>query len=189
MTLKQVKQVKQDRRFIERLSLWLLKEDLKWAFTKGLTWFRLKTRIPFTHRKVKTLFVHSGEKSSQIKYGYLFHGTFKSKDGEVAKGIVVNLDSKAWQMEFTHELAHVLTLHTLDSDEYIYNFRKSLRAEVIAWRLAKSFCKKQYWKEATAIESLINYTEPFPSIVDVEKLRKIGIVSLNKNIRIPHLNT
>jgi len=165
-----------------------LKENLKWFFTKGLWWVRSKIRIPFTHRKVKTLFVHSGEKSSQIKYGYLLRGIFRTKDGEVARGIVIDLDSKAWQAEYCHDIAHLLTLHLLDSNEYIDVSLKTIRAELISWRLAKSYCKDKYWDEKEAMKSLLTYIDDIPEqrqSVNISKLRKIGIIPLNEGLRIP----
>jgi len=185
-----LKQVKQDRRFIERLNLWLLKENLKWFFTKGLWWVRSKIRIPFTHRKVKTLLVHSGEKSSQIKYGYLLRGIFRTKDGEVARGIVIDLDSKAWRMDYCHDVAHLLTLHLLNSNEYIDVSLKTMRIELTAWRIAKSYCKKRYWNEEESMKSLLTYIDDMPrqrQFINVSKLKKIGIIPLNKGLRIPRL--
>jgi len=167
-----------------------LKENLKWFLIKSRWWVRSKIRIPFTHRKVETLFVHCGEKSSQIKYGYLLRGTFKTKDGEVAKEIIVNLDSKAWQMEYCHDVAHILTLHLLDSNEYIDVSLKTIRTEVTTWRLAKSYCKKKYWNEQEAMKSLLTYIDDMPrqrQSVSVSKLRKIGIIPLNEGLRIPRL--
>jgi len=175
-------------RLIERLSLWAVKEDLKWFLTKGLWWLRPKIRIPFTHRKAKTLFVHRGGKSSQIKYGYLLRGTFRTKDGEVAKEIIANLDSKAWQMEYCHDIAHLLTLHLLNSNEYIDVSLKAIRAELTAWRLAKSYCKDKYWDEKEAMKSLLTYIDDIPEqrqSVNVSKLRRVGIIPLNKGLRIP----
>ena len=152
--------------------------------------FVRKLKLPFFHRKVRTLLIHNGGKSNRLGYGLFIRGTFKSKDGEVIRRIIVDLDNEAWRMIYCHELAHVLTLHKFDSDEYIYDFRKALRTEITAWRLAKSFCKKKYWNEKVAIECLLCYAEPFPkpfpSIVDTKKLKKIGIIPLNNDLRIPH---
>jgi len=107
--------------------------DLIYKITHPIERYLRQVKIPFTHGRVKTIFVHGGGRASHIRCGKFVQGVFKWRNGESAKGIVVDLDDKNWKMNYTHEVAHALTLYLFKQDEY-FNPRKALRAEVIAWR-------------------------------------------------------
>lgn len=59
-----------------------------------------------------------------------------------------------WEMSFCHELAHaILSAQRPKINLGICRFRW----ELLAWRLAKTFCKPKYWNEQEAIRKLLTY--------------------------------
>lgn len=91
---------------------------------------------------------------------------FVSKDGYKPVKIQYGVDGN--KIDLAHEIGHILTAkyHNLDSNGTEY-----FRCEVMAWRVAKSFIKKEYWNESYAIECLKTH---FDGKINWSKFRIIG---------------
>lgn len=74
---------------------------------------------------------------------------------------------KYFQLTLAHEFGHMLSLHHVPLTKQV----EVEENETIAWSLAKSFIKPQYWDEAYALECLATYDINIPSIEE----RNVGI--------------
>ena len=83
-----------------------------------------------------------------------------------------------WRQAFCHELGHAYTC--LNKTKRIRDETplETMRTELLAWRCAKSFCKKKYWNETEALKCLNAYAEQFRLKID---MRKLKIIPLNTN--------
>jgi hypothetical protein len=81
---------------------------------------------------------------------------FIRRDGAQYIGININRNNERIEMALCHEIAHLLLCRQDDGDE---DGLPVLRAEIKAWRLAKSFCKPQYWSDSRAIENIESYID------------------------------
>lgn len=128
----------------------------------------------------------------------------RTNRSRIPDAIIINKrKGNNWQMSFCHEIGHVLLNQymrdvniavprsTICSSLYIvYHVnRYTLIDEVLAWRLAKSYCKSKYWNEKVALESLGTYwtngvfesncghKPPFPiniePLTDINELKEI----------------
>ena len=106
---------------------------------------------------------------------------FKTKDNVYAEEIIIDKnDPHSWRMAFCHELGHVLSLKRIESQEWFDEYDiENLRDEIIAWRLAKSFCKPKYWKEEQAVSAIKKWAEFTGIKVNWEKFK---LIPLNKGI-------
>ena len=109
---------------------------------------------------------------------------FKSKEGCSVMSINVNKESKHWQMEFCHEMGHILLVKEFSIERYNYSPSYKVRIEMMAHRIAKSICKARYWNEEHAITMLKTYFKDYDILVNMDKFRKNGIIPLNKGIKI-----
>jgi len=110
--------------------------------------------------------------------------SFCTKNGRRAYLITINKDSPAWWMDYCHEVAHALTASRFNLSG-LFGFTADLRGtfqwEVIAWRLAKSFCKEKYWNEARAIHCLKGHAKGLLIKVDWTRFK---LIELNKGIKL-----
>ena len=109
---------------------------------------------------------------------------FKSIDGLSPSYLHVNRDSPHWQMELCHELGHIYLSKSFSMRRYNEWNHYAMRIEMMAHRLAKSFCKPKYWSDKVAIEMLTDYANSLGIAVNVDKLKKNGIIPLNKGINL-----
>jgi len=140
---------------------------------------------------MKILFVHEGLKaSSRLWFGHntSFVGSsfaFVTKGDRPCEAITINKDSPTWRMDYCHEVAHVLTAAKFETIHPWFANHKELiqtfKWEVVAWRLAKSFCKKKYWTEARAILGLQSYAKQIHMKIDWKKFRT---TELNKGTKL-----
>ena len=122
--------------------------------------------------------------SSYVEWSNSCYTSFKSKDGLSAIYLSVNLKSKYWQVELCHELGHLYSAKNLSlckHEEYKYD---TLRIEMMAHRIAKSICKPKYWNEDFAMGMLLTYARDLIVPVNMDKLKKNGIIPLNKGLKI-----
>ena len=86
---------------------------------------------------------------------------FKTQDNYYPQYIKIAKDSEAMETEFCHELGHILLAH-LDKfswNRYENDLRYQVKIELMASRLAKSYCKAKYWKEEKVIKVLRKYAD------------------------------
>jgi len=109
---------------------------------------------------------------------------FKSKDSWYATAMLIDKSRDGWETEYTHEIAHLLLCKKTKCQDYEFGPAiHKFRIELMANRVAKSFCKDKYWNEENvflalwlhAAEAGINY-----------KIRwdRMKIIPLNEGIRI-----
>jgi hypothetical protein len=106
--------------------------------------------------------------------------SFITKDGLQYYSLSVSRYDKTWAMSVAHELGHVLGCrkedgHKLDSWSVI-------RREIMAWRIGKSICKTEYWKEGEALESLASH------IMSMDNWKEIYRKVLTTRLKIIPLN-
>jgi len=92
--------------------------------------------------------------------------------------ITIGKQDKYWKQAFCHEIAHALSTKyktKLVRDDTPY---ETMKHELLAWRLAKSFCKAKYWNEKEAISCLRGYAISLCYKIDISKLK---IIPLNTN--------
>ncbi len=92
--------------------------------------------------------------------------------------IEIGQKDRWWYQAFCHELGHAYT--TLNKIKKVKDEtpHESMKVELLAWRFAKSFCKKKYWSEKEALRCLEAYATGFNYKVNVSKLK---IIPLNTN--------
>ncbi len=89
---------------------------------------------------------------------------FRSMDGHYPVLLSIDPSNPNYRMTYCHEIAHLLLapiVHTKwaieQKNEFIY--------ELLAWRLAKAFCKPEHWKESHVKKALRTYQYyPHPKI-------------------------
>jgi hypothetical protein len=156
--------------------------------------------------KMQTVIVPRGEEGVNWKFRNKtfrqkrLHGRrgFYSKDGWRATEIRVSVGDSYSEIAYCHEIGHILTAHRFKFAEFEARelldtdiarktnlipagLMRSLavklfRSEVIAWRVAKTFCKEKYWDDEVAISSLKTFedTKDLPQI-HWEKLKIIPL--------------
>ena len=110
---------------------------------------------------------------------------FITKDGYGVVSININKNSLTWRMEYCHELAHVLTVSKAETVNPwwadIKEWKQQFKWEVMAWRIAKSFCKEEYWKEGRAVRALKSYAKQACIKIDWTKFK---IIELNEGTKL-----
>jgi len=106
---------------------------------------------------------------------------FQLSTGEVVKHIKCGKKEKNWRMALLHEIGHILSGHfvigrycIIDSLMDLHNIRE----EVIAWRIAKSFCKEEYWNEKFAKSCIKGYVDNSIRHIKID-FNKLKIIPLN----------
>ena len=88
-------------------------------------------------------------------------------------------DHKTPEMALAHEIAHILIIikrkrivnPETDTDTRV------IREELMAWRLAKTFCKRKYWDDEQALKSFLTYVDNPKTEKSIKKrMKKIGII-------------
>jgi len=105
---------------------------------------------------------------------------FVSKDGREVARIKIGYGSPGdtEAMSLGHEVGHVLLVRK--SNMTSKTGMEDLRCEIEAWRVAKSFMKKKYWREKEAISSIKEYADFYNIKVNWRKFR---IIPLNKGVK------
>jgi len=89
-------------------------------------------------------------------------------------------------MDIVHELGHMLACRKDDIGKR--DPWSDIRREIKAWRIAKSICKPEYWRERDALESIVSHLE---SMDNAKKLRRriykhgwgqLKIIPLNRGV-------
>ena len=80
-------------------------------------------------------------------------------------------------MTTLHEIAHFFGMPI--TPQYEENPWHSMRTELVAWRIAKSFAKPKLWKDSVAMNYLKRWADYF-GIRRKIKWRKLKIIELNK---------
>ena len=103
---------------------------------------------------------------SYVRYAddrYIPGNPFVTKDGWHFYHLSISRYGKHRGMAFCHELGHILLcrrrLGSTSKEHDIF----TLRSEVEAWRLAKSFVLPQYWDEQEALNSIKGHAKYFPN--------------------------
>lgn len=107
-------------------------------------------------------------------------GVFKSKNDVPISYIIINKNSRNWQLELCHELGHVL-LSSRFYSLYISAKMDVIREEVMAWRLAKSYCKPKFWDDTLARLYLKTYFDNFKIKINWNKFK---FIPLNKGFKL-----
>ena len=82
--------------------------------------------------------------------------------------ITVDLINEYWRMGLAHEIGHILLGWRTNKKHTI----KHIRCELLAWRIAKSILKKEYWNERWAIDCLDVYLDnTIPGKYDLSKIK------------------
>ena len=97
-------------------------------------------------------FVNTGEGS--LVYWSGLQNTGSHTGSHIVEGIEIDRKSRYWKMVFCHEIAHVLIGYP---EEYRSDIAVRFENELLAWRLAKSFCKPELWNEDFALKCLETY--------------------------------
>ena len=117
---------------------------------------------------------------------YIVGNLFVSRDGWHYCRLSISRYSKNRPMDIVHELGHLLGCR----GEYLAKKDpwSDIRREIRAWRIAKSICKPEYWREQDALESIVSHLE---GMDNAKKLRRriyrhgwgqIKIVPLNAGV-------
>ena len=110
----------------------------------------------------------------RVDYAYLHRVDYApGAMGKIPIRMVIAKNDPKMGTGFCHELGHVLDKKTWE--------RSTLASEVIAWRIAKSICKEEYWDENDAISCLKIYAHQGGIKVNWDKFR---IIPLNKGLKI-----
>jgi len=104
--------------------------------------------------------------------------SFLSKDSYPILIIKVNKAFKFWQMRWCHELGHCYFIDKTLARKVTVS--QIIRWEVMAWRLAKSFCKPKFWNDKEVIQSLKTY-KPYNYMINWKKFR---IIPLNRGFKL-----
>lgn len=74
----------------------------------------------------------------------------------------IGTNTPHWKMHLAHEMGHILHYNYISKPKafmpHIRTAKQLFRQELIAWRIAKSIIKPEYWNEANALERLKTYS-------------------------------
>ena len=86
---------------------------------------------------------------------------FKTQDNEYPQYIKINKDSNTMEAELCHEIGHILLayLGKFSWNRYEMDLKYRFKVELMASRIAKSFCKAKYWDEKRMIRALKKYAD------------------------------
>jgi hypothetical protein len=101
---------------------------------------------------------YRARKSEVVVSDYVIYpaNPFIRRDGAQYIRLNIAQNEKQKEMILCHELAHVLLCRQDNGD---LDGLPVIRAEVMAWRLARSFCKPQYWDDSKVIENIVTYIQ------------------------------
>jgi hypothetical protein len=91
-------------------------------------------------------------------------------------------------MDFCHELGHLLTCRKACLEKYAEGGIHHLRQELMAWRVAKSICRPEFWTENEAIETTLiaiegpGWPEGWGQMRQRLRLDRLKIIPLNKGL-------
>jgi len=114
--------------------------------------------------------------ASWIDMGGEIQGKYRAKE------IVVNKSDPHWKMAFCHELGHALD-HTIKGRGIFDPPIIELRAEIKAWRIAKTFCKDKYWDEDDAIYTIRVWAEFVEIKVNWDKFKVVPLIQGKRKVR------
>lgn len=98
------------------------------------------------------------------------------------KRIKIGKASSGWRQSYCHEIAHALVLPYMDSKKCGVKVLAKVKGEwthyrrmneLFAWRLAKTFCKPEYWTDAYAIKCLKSYGLVVSQIVPLTDMEEV----------------
>jgi len=97
--------------------------------------------------------------------------------------VSVSAKSRTREMDACHEIAHVLLCRKVYGKDS--GFIANLREEITAWRLARTFCRPEFWDEPTAIKCIGSHIVSMPEGGEYWRKvnwRRLKVIPLNQGI-------